>query len=87
MIEEPVNPAPHSSQAVRTLAGLNHSSTSLAAVARRRIWLRKLRPSTIRTPLIRMSMQLSRLCDPDGGSGAESQSQPSDDPDRWLLFW
>ena len=35
MIEEPVNPAPHSiSSGSGHLAGLNHSSTSLAAVAR-----------------------------------------------------
>ncbi|RVW24129.1 hypothetical protein CK203_088732 [Vitis vinifera] len=32
-------------------------------------WLRRLHPSTIRTPLIRMSMQLKRLCGPNRGSG------------------
>ncbi|RVX00315.1 hypothetical protein CK203_024532 [Vitis vinifera] len=33
MIEEPVNPAPHSISSGPDIAGLNHSSTSLAAVA------------------------------------------------------
>ncbi|RVW52482.1 hypothetical protein CK203_097387 [Vitis vinifera] len=32
--------------------------------------------------LRQLSTRRSRLCAPDGGSGAESQSQPSDDPDR-----
>ncbi|RVW95991.1 hypothetical protein CK203_027642 [Vitis vinifera] len=71
----------------RTRRGVNHSSTSLAAVARLANWLMKLHPSTIRAPLIRMSMQLKPFVRPMEEAGAESQGQPSDDPDRWLLFW
>ncbi|RVX18521.1 hypothetical protein CK203_006778 [Vitis vinifera] len=85
IIEEPVNPAPHSiSSGSGHVAGLNHQYL-LAAVARLAIWLRKLRPSTIRTPLLRMSMQLKPFATPMEEAGAESQSQPSDDPDRLAL--
>ncbi|RVW17139.1 hypothetical protein CK203_075993 [Vitis vinifera] len=69
IIEEPVNPAPHSiSSGSGHVAGLNHSSTSLAAVAR----LANLadEAASINHPdsLLRMSMQLKPFARPDGGS-------------------
>ena len=87
MIEEPVNPAPHSiSSGSGHLAGLNHSSTSLAAVAR----LANLAEEAA-------SVNHPDSCNPDADAaeavcaapmeevGVESQSQPSDDPDRLAL--
>ncbi|RVW73055.1 hypothetical protein CK203_061066 [Vitis vinifera] len=87
IIEEPVNPAPHSiSSGSGHVAGLNHSSTSLAAVAR----------------LANLAEEAASINHPDSPNpdadaaeavcatpmeeaGAESQSQPSDDPDRLAL--
>ncbi|RVX06309.1 hypothetical protein CK203_027551 [Vitis vinifera] len=87
MIEEPVNAAPHSiSSGSGHLAGLNHSSTSLAAVA----------------PLANLAEEAASVNHPDSRNpdadaaevvcaapmeevGIESQSQPSDDPDRLAL--
>ncbi|RVW61575.1 hypothetical protein CK203_065307 [Vitis vinifera] len=87
MIEEPVNAAPHSiSSGSGHLAGLNHSSTSLAAVA----------------PLANLAEEAASVNHPDSRNldadaaeavcaapmeevGVESQSQPSDDPDRLAL--
>ena len=87
IIEEPVNPAPHSvSSGSGHVAGLNHSSTSLAAVAR----LANLVEEAA-------SVNHSGSPNPDADAaeavcatsmeevGAESQSQPSDDPDRLAL--
>ncbi|KAL6319632.1 hypothetical protein AAG906_020709 [Vitis piasezkii] len=66
IIEELVNPAPHSiSSGLGHLAGLNHSGTSLSAVAR--------------------LATLAVCATPMEEAGAESQSQPSDDPDRLAL--
>ena len=87
IIEEPVNPAPHSiSSGSGHVVGLNHSSTSLAAVAR----------------LANLAEEAASINHPDSPNpdvdaveavcatpmekaGAESQSQPSDDPDRLVL--
>ncbi|RVW15511.1 hypothetical protein CK203_096436 [Vitis vinifera] len=87
MIEEPVNPAPHSiSSGSGHVAGLNHSSTSLVAVAR----------------LANLVEEAASINHPDSPNpdadaaeavcaipmeeaGAESQSQPFDDPDRLAL--
>ena len=87
MIEEPMNAAPHSiSSGSGHLAGLNHSSTSLAAVA----------------PLANLAEEAASVNHPDSRNpdadaaeavcatpmeevGVESQSQPSDDPDRLAL--
>ncbi|RVX13991.1 hypothetical protein CK203_011143 [Vitis vinifera] len=87
MIEEPVNPAPHSiSSGSGHVAGLNHSSTSLAAVARL---------SNLAEEAASVNHPDSRNPDADAAeavcvtpmeeAGAESQSQPSDDPDRLAL--
>ncbi|RVX04470.1 hypothetical protein CK203_018398 [Vitis vinifera] len=59
IIEEPVNPAPHSiSSGSGHVAGLNHSSTSLAAVARLANLAEEAASINHPAPLIRMSMQL-----------------------------
>ncbi|RVW34098.1 hypothetical protein CK203_084350 [Vitis vinifera] len=82
MIEEPVNAAPHSiSSGSGHLAGLNHSSTSLAAVARL---------ANLAEEAASVNHPDSRNPDADAAEavcatpmeevGAESQSQPSDDP-------
>ncbi|RVX13866.1 hypothetical protein CK203_010325 [Vitis vinifera] len=87
MIEEPVNAAPHSiSSGSGHLAGLNHSSTSLAAVARL---------ANLAEEAASVNHPDSRNPDADAAEavcatpmeevGAESQSQPSDDPDRLAL--
>ncbi|RVW61598.1 hypothetical protein CK203_065408 [Vitis vinifera] len=87
MIEEPVNAAPHSiSSGSGHLAGLNHSSTSLAAVARL---------ANLAEEAASVNHPDSRNPDADAAeavcatpmeeAGAESQSQPSDDPDRLAL--
>ena len=87
MIEEPVNPAPHSiSSGSGHIAGLNHSSTSLAAVAR---------PANLAeeaasinhpdSPTSGVDAVEAVCADPMEEAGAESQSQPSDDPDRLAL--
>ncbi|RVW98438.1 hypothetical protein CK203_026752 [Vitis vinifera] len=87
MIEEPVNPAPHSvSSGSGHLAGLNHSSTSLAAVAHL---------ANLAEEAASVNHPDSRNPDADAAeavcatpmeeAGAESQSQPSDDPDRLAL--
>ncbi|RVW25886.1 hypothetical protein CK203_110871 [Vitis vinifera] len=87
MIEEPVNPAPHSiSSGSGHLAGLNHSSTSLAAVGRL---------ANLAEEAASVNHPDSRNPDADAAeavcatpmeeAGAESQSQPSDDPDRLAL--
>ena len=87
IIEEPVNPVPHSmSSGSGHVAGLNHSSTSLAAVAR----------------LENLAKEAASINHPDSPTpdvdaveavcaasmeeaGVESQSQPSDDLDRLAL--
>ncbi|RVW26662.1 hypothetical protein CK203_096496 [Vitis vinifera] len=87
MIEEPVNAAPHStSSGSGHLAGLNHSSTSLAAVARL---------ANLAEEAASANHPDSRNPDADAAEavgatpmeevGAEGQSQPSDDPDRLAL--
>ena len=87
MIEEPVNPAPHSiSSGFGHIAGLNHSSTSLATVAR---------PANLAEEAASVNHPDSHNPDvnaveatcaaPMEEAGAESQSQPSDDPDRLAL--
>ena len=87
MIEEPVNPAPHSiSSGSGHIAGLNHSSTSLAAVAR---------PANLAeeaasinhpdSPTSGVDAVEAVCADTMEEAGAESQSQPSDDPDRLAL--
>ena len=84
MIEEPVNAAPHSiSSGPGRISGLNHSGTSLAAVAR----LANVAEEAA-------SINRSGNFNPDDDAaettpleeaGAESQSQPSDDPDRLAI--
>ena len=87
IIEEPVNPAPHSiSSGPGHVAGLNHSGTSLAAVAR---------PANLADEAASINHPNSPNPDVDVAEavcatpmeevGAESQSQPSDDPDRLAL--
>ena len=87
MIEEPVNPAPHSiSSGSGHLAGLNHSSTSLTVVAR---------PANLAEEAASVNHPDSRNPDVDAAEavcatpteevGVENQSQPSDDPDRLAL--
>ncbi|RVW78099.1 hypothetical protein CK203_049732 [Vitis vinifera] len=87
MIEEPVNAAPHSiSSGSGHLAGLNHSSTSLAAVARL---------ANLAEEAASVNHPDSRNPDADAAEavcatpmeevGVESQSHPSDDPD-WLAL-
>ena len=87
MIEEPVNAAPHSiSSGSGHLAGLNHSSTSLTAVARL---------ANMAEEAASVNHPDSRNLDADAAEavcatpteevGVENQSQPSDDPDRLAL--
>ena len=82
-----MNPAPHSiSSGSGHLAGLNHSSTSLAAVAHL---------ANLAEEAASVNHPDSRNPDADAAeavyatpmeeAGAESQSQPSDDPDRLAL--
>ena len=87
IIEEPVNPAPHSiSSGSGHVAGLNHSSTSLAAVAR----LANLADEAASinhpdspTPDVD---EVEAICAaPMEKAGAESQRPPSDDPDCLAL--
>ena len=87
IIEEPVNPAPHSiSSGSGHVAGLNHSSTSLAAVAR----LANLADEAASinhpdSPTPDVDAAEAVCATPMEEAGAESQSQPSDDPDRLTL--
>ncbi|RVW90094.1 hypothetical protein CK203_035900 [Vitis vinifera] len=82
MIEEPVNAAPHSiSSGPGRMSGLNHSVLPWPRLVWL-TWLRKLHLSTVRATLIRMLMQLKR---PRWRKRGESQSQPSDDPDRLAI--
>ncbi|RVX04132.1 hypothetical protein CK203_015518 [Vitis vinifera] len=84
MIEEPVNAAPHSiSSGPGRMSGLNHSGTSLAAVAR-------LANVAEEAASINRPGNLNPDADavettPLEEAGAESQSQPSDDPDRLAI--
>ena len=84
MIEEPVNAAPHSiSSGPGRISGLNHSGTSLAAVAR-------LANVAEEAASINRPGNLNPDADaaettPLEEAGAESQSQPSDDPDRLAI--
>ncbi|RVW37688.1 hypothetical protein CK203_109472 [Vitis vinifera] len=84
MIEEPVNAAPHSiSSGPRRMSGLNHSGTSLAAVAR-------LANVAEEAASINRPGNLNPDADaaettPLEEAGAESESQPSDDPDRLAI--
>ncbi|RVX00792.1 hypothetical protein CK203_026528 [Vitis vinifera] len=87
IIEEPVNPAPHSiSSGPGHVAGLNHSSTSLAVVAR----LANLAEEAASinhpgSPNLGVDAAEAVCATPMEEAGAESQSQPSDDPDRLTL--
>nr|CAN82629.1 hypothetical protein VITISV_028131 [Vitis vinifera] len=87
IIEEPVNPAPHSiSSGPGHVAGLNHSSTSLAVVAR----LANLAEEAESinhpgSPYPDVEAAEAICASPMEETGAESQSQPSDDPDRLAL--
>ena len=87
MIEEPVNPAPHSiSSGSGHVAGLNHSSTFLAAVARLANVAEE--AASINHPgNLNPDVEAAEaVCStPMEEVGAESQSQPSDDPDRLAL--
>ncbi|KAL6313221.1 hypothetical protein AAG906_016835 [Vitis piasezkii] len=87
IIEEPVNAAPHSiSSGPGHVAGLNHSSTSLAAVARLANLAEE--AASINNPGSRNpdADAAEAVCaTPMEEAGAESQSQPSDDPDRLTL--
>ncbi|RVW81934.1 hypothetical protein CK203_033227 [Vitis vinifera] len=86
IIEEPVNPAPHSiSSGSGHVAGLNHSSTSLAAVARLANLAEEAASINIRTPLIRMSMQLKPFVRPRWRKRGRKPESASDDPDRLAL--
>ncbi|RVW73265.1 hypothetical protein CK203_050374 [Vitis vinifera] len=84
MIEEPVNAAPHSiSSGPGRMSGLNHSGPSLAAVAR-------LANVAEEAASINRPGNLNPDADaaetaPLEEAGAESQSQPSDDPDRLAI--
>ncbi|KAL6334837.1 hypothetical protein AAG906_022826 [Vitis piasezkii] len=86
IIEEPVN-APHSiSSGPGHVAGLNHSSTSLAAVARLANVAEE--AASINHPgnINPDADAAEAVCaTPSEEAGAESQSQPSDDPDRLAL--
>ncbi|RVW33065.1 hypothetical protein CK203_110042 [Vitis vinifera] len=62
------------------VTGLNHSGTSLAAVARLANLADEAASSTIRAPYAGLSMQLKPLRGPMEEARAESQSQPLDDP-------
>ncbi|RVW50065.1 hypothetical protein CK203_104095 [Vitis vinifera] len=87
MIEEPVNAAPHSiSSGSGHLAGLNHSSTSLAAVARLANLAEEV--ASVNHPDSRNpdANAAKAVCaTPMEEAGAENQSQPSEDPDRLAL--
>ncbi|RVX14037.1 hypothetical protein CK203_011437 [Vitis vinifera] len=87
IIEEPVNPAPHSvSSGSGHIAGLNHSSTSLTAVARPANLAEE--AASINHPDLPTpdANAVEAVCaDPMEEAGAESQSHPSDDPDRLAL--
>ncbi|RVW70233.1 hypothetical protein CK203_051476 [Vitis vinifera] len=82
MIEEPVNAAPHSiSSGPGRMSGLNHSGPSLVAAAR----LANVAEEAV-------SINHPGNLNPDAAetapleeAGAESQSQPSDDPDRLAI--
>ncbi|RVW65448.1 hypothetical protein CK203_022166 [Vitis vinifera] len=84
MIEEPVNAAPHSiSSGPGRMSGLNHSGPSLVAAAR-------LANVAEEAASINHPGNLNPDADaaettPLEEAGAESQSQPSDDPDRLAI--
>ncbi|KAL6322419.1 hypothetical protein AAG906_007973 [Vitis piasezkii] len=84
MIEEPVNAAPHSiSSGPGRIAGLNHSGPSLAVIAR-------LANAAEEAASINRPGNLNPDADaveasPTEEAGAESESRPSDDPDRLAL--
>ncbi|RVW87216.1 hypothetical protein CK203_027039 [Vitis vinifera] len=84
MIEEPVNAAPHSiSSGPGRMSGLNHSGPSLVAAAR-------LANVAEEAASINRPGNLNPDADaaetaPLEEAGAESQSQPSDDPDRLAI--
>ncbi|RVW94807.1 hypothetical protein CK203_029879 [Vitis vinifera] len=67
------------------VAGLNHSSTSLAAVAVWRIWLRKCVVNHPESHNPDADAAEAVCATPMEEAGAESQSQPSDDPDLLAL--
>ena len=87
MIEEPVNAAPHSiSSGSGHLAGLNHSSTSLTAVARLANMAEE--AASVNHPESRnpdADVAEAICATPMEEAVAESQSQPSDDQDRLAL--
>ncbi|RVW27959.1 hypothetical protein CK203_094108 [Vitis vinifera] len=87
IIEEPVNPAPHSiSSGPGHVAGLNHSSTSLAAVARLANLAEEAASINHPGSLNPDVDAAEAVCaTPMEEAEAESQSQPSDDPNRLAL--
>ncbi|RVX00268.1 hypothetical protein CK203_026649 [Vitis vinifera] len=85
MIEEPVNAAPHSiSSGPGRISGLNHSGTSLAAVARLANVVEE--AASINRPGNLNPDADATETTPLEEAGAESQSQPSDDPDRLAII-
>ncbi|RVW22160.1 hypothetical protein CK203_097144 [Vitis vinifera] len=89
MIEEPVNPAPHSiSSGSGHVAGLNHSSTSLAAVARLANLAEEAASINHPDSLIRMPMQLRPFVRPPWRKrGQKARVSPLTIRTGWLLFW
>ncbi|RVX10804.1 hypothetical protein CK203_018302 [Vitis vinifera] len=85
MIEEPVNAAPHSiSSGPGRISGLNHSGTSLAAVARLANVAEEV--ASINRPGNLNPDANAAETTPLEEAGVESQSQPSDDPDRLAII-
>ena len=87
IIEEPVNPAPHSiSSGPGHVAGLNHSSTSLAVVARlANVAEEAASINHPGSPNPGVDAAEAVCATPMEEAGTESQSQSSDDPDRLAL--
>ncbi|RVW13468.1 hypothetical protein CK203_096610 [Vitis vinifera] len=82
MIEEPVNAAPHSiSSGPGRMSGLNHSGPSLVAAARLANVAEE--AASINHPG-NLNPDAAETAPLEEG-GAESQSQPSDDPDRLAI--
>ena len=88
MIEEPVNPTPYSiSSGSGHVAGLNHSSTSLVVVARLASLAEEGASINHPSSLHPDADAAEAVCaTPTEETGAESQIQPSGDPNCLLLF-
>ncbi|RVW71042.1 hypothetical protein CK203_057827 [Vitis vinifera] len=84
IIEEPVNPSSFYLKRTRTRRGAEPLEY-LLAVARLANLAEEAASINHPAPLIRMSMQLKPFVRPRWRKRAESQSQPSDDPDRLAL--